>query len=78
MIHSDIIGPIPTHSYGNSRYVLNFIHDFSRFSWIYFFKLKSEVFKTFKVFKASVENMSGNNIKVLRTENDKDYLKKNL
>ena len=29
MIHSDLIGPTPTPSYGNSRYVLTFIDDFS-------------------------------------------------
>ena len=31
LIHSDIIGPIPTPSYGKSRYVLTFIDDFSRY-----------------------------------------------
>ena len=30
LIHSDLIGPLPTPSYRNSRCVLTFIDDFSR------------------------------------------------
>ena len=78
MIHSYLIGPLPTPSYGNSCYVLTFIDDFSRYCWVYFLKQKSEVFETFKVFKDLVENMSGNKIKVLRNNNGKEYVNKNL
>ena len=59
MIHLNLIGPFPTPSYGNSRYVLTFIDDFSRYCWVYFLKLKYEVFETFRVFKALLENTSG-------------------
>ena len=31
LVHSDLIGPLPTPSYGGSRYVLTFIDDYSRF-----------------------------------------------
>ena len=72
LIHSDLIGPPTTPSYGNSRYVLTFIDDFSRYCWVYFLnKQKSEVLEIFKVFKALVENLSGNKIKVLRIDNGK-------
>ena len=67
LIHLDIVGPLTTSSYGNSRYVLTLIYDFSRYCWVYFLKQTYEVFETFKVFKDLVENMnmSGNKIKVL-------------
>ena len=58
--------------------MLTFIDDFSRFYWVYFLKLKSEVFETLKVWKALVENACGNNIKVLRTENGKENVNKSL
>ena len=45
---------------------------------MYFLKLKSEVFETFKVYKALVENACGNKIKVIRTENGKEYVSKNF
>ena len=78
LIHSDLKGPLTTTSYRNSRYVLTLIDDFSRYCWVYFLMLKSEVFETFKVFKALVENMSGNKIKVIRIYNGKDYVNKKL
>ena len=45
---------------------------------MYFLKLKSEVFKQLKVWKALVENQSGKNIKVLRADNGKEYVNKNI
>ena len=78
MIHSYFIGTLSTPSYGNSRYVLTFIDDFSRYCWVYFLKQKSEFFETFKVFKALVENMCRNKIKFIRNENGKEYVKNSL
>ena len=43
-----------------------------------FSQAKPEVYDIYKVFKALVENLSGNNIKVLRTDNGKEYVNKNL
>ena len=51
LVHSELIGPFLTLSYGGSRYVLTFINDCSRFFWVYFLKLKSEVFEQLKVGK---------------------------
>ena len=48
LVHSNIIGHLPTPSYGGSRYVLTFIDDYFRFRWVYFLKLKYEVFETLK------------------------------
>ena len=68
LVHSDLIGPIRTPSYGGSRYVLTFIDDYLRFCWVYFLKLKSEVFEKLKIWKELVENQSGNKINILRTD----------
>ena len=58
--------------------MLNFIDDFSRYNWVYFLKLKYEVFETFKVYEALVENACGNNIKFLRNYNGKENINKSL
>ena len=78
LIHSDQIGPLPTPSYGNLRYVLTFIDYFSKYCWVHFLKQKYEFFETFKVFKDLVEKMSGNKINIFRTYNGKEYVKNNL
>ena len=55
LIHTDICGPIKNPSLGSQRYFLIFIDDFSRMTWVYFLKEKSETFATCKKFKALVE-----------------------
>lgn len=47
--------------------------DFSRKVWIYFKKKKSEVYETFKVSKAKVENQSGKKIKSIKSDNGGEY-----
>ena len=78
LVHSDLIGPLPTPTYGGSSYVLTFIDDYLRLCWVYFLKLKSENFEQLKIWKELVENQSGIKIKILRTANGKEYVKKNL
>jgi hypothetical protein len=69
LIHSDVFGPISVPSLGKSVYYVSFIADFSRNTWIYFLRKKSEVFDKFKEFKALVENQTEKKIKVFRTDN---------
>jgi hypothetical protein len=54
-------------------YYISFIYDFSRKTWIYFLRKKSEVFDTFKEFKALVENQTEKQIKVLRIDNGGEF-----
>jgi transposase InsO family protein len=54
--------------------LLTFIDDYSRCTWVYFLKNKSEVFDNFLMFKALVEKQSGKSIKCLRTDNGREYV----
>jgi len=54
-------------------YYVTFIDDYSRKSWIYFFKAKDEVFGKFKEFKALIENHSEKKIKTLRSDNGGEF-----
>ena len=76
MIHSDVFGPVVVPSLGKSVYYVSFIDDYSRNTWIYFLRKKSEVFDKFKEFKALVENQTEKKIKVLRTDNGGEFCKK--
>ena len=44
LVHFDLAGPIKPLSHGGKQYILTFIDDKSRMSWIYLLKNKSEVF----------------------------------
>jgi len=50
-------------------YYVQFIDDFSRKSWIYFLKAKSETINKYEELKSLVENHIGNNICPLRYDN---------
>eukprot|EP00253_Pinus_taeda_P023743 PITA_23743 len=76
LVHSDVFGPVKVPSLGKSVYYVSFIDDFSRNTWIYFLKKKSEVFDRFKEFKALVENQKEKKIKVLRTDNRGEFCSK--
>ena len=52
---------------------LTFIDDYSRKTWVYFLKRKSEVFDIFKEFKILVERQSGHYIKVLRSDQGGEF-----
>ena len=53
---------------------MTFIDDHSSFTWVYFLRSKSEVFHTFTVFLAYVENQFSMNIKTLHTHSSVGYL----
>ncbi|KAE8735609.1 hypothetical protein F3Y22_tig00000340pilonHSYRG00771 [Hibiscus syriacus] len=76
LIHTDVCGSIKPSSLGNSNYFLLFIDDFSRKTWVYFLKQKSEVFEVFKKFKAAVERESGRKIKAMRSDRGGEFTSK--
>ena len=74
LIHFDISGPVPATSMNGSRYLLTFIDDFSRYTWVFFLKKKSEVCENFSELKALIENASRIKIKILRSDNGGEYV----
>ena len=61
------------HSFSGYSYCVTFIDDYSRKTWIYFLKAKSEAFERFREFKTLVENQTRKKIQVLRTDNGGEY-----
>ncbi|KAJ0785458.1 putative RNA-directed DNA polymerase [Helianthus annuus] len=76
LVHSDICGPMRTESIGGCKYFITFIDDFSRKTWVFFLKYKSEALNFFKTFKALNERQSGYLIKTLRTDRGGEYCSK--
>ncbi|CAA9994150.1 unnamed protein product [Nesidiocoris tenuis] len=78
LVHSDIFGPMSEPTLGGALYLLLFVDDFTRKTFGYLLKTRSEALMKFKEFKASVEKETGNSIKILRTDNGKEYTSKNF
>ncbi|TYK05470.1 Retrovirus-related Pol polyprotein from transposon TNT 1-94 [Cucumis melo var. makuwa] len=73
LVHTDLCGLIKPSSFGKNNYFLLFIDAFTRKTWVYFVKEKSEVFDMFKRFKALVEKESGYYIKALRSDRGGEF-----
>jgi len=74
LVHSDLCDPLRVVSFSSYKYFLTFIDDFSRCTWVYFLKLKSEVFNIFLAFKAFIDKKSGHQILKLRSDNGGEYV----
>ena len=67
LVYSDVWGPTPE-SVGRKKYYVSFIDDFSKFTWIYLIKFKSEVFQKFQEFQAFVERQFNRKILAVQTD----------
>ena len=67
LIHSDVWGPAIASS-GGYKYYVSFVDDYSRFSWIYLLKHKSDVEQVFYAFQAHVERLL--HTKILAVQSD--------
>nr|GEV13382.1 retrovirus-related Pol polyprotein from transposon TNT 1-94 [Tanacetum cinerariifolium] len=76
LIHTDLCGPITPPSNGKNLYFMLFIDDYSRKTWVYFLKEKSQAFEAFKTFKAMVEKEKGLKIKSMRSDRGGEFLSK--
>lgn len=74
LIHSDVMGPMETQSLGGAKYIVSFVDDYSKKVYVYFIRGKDEVFGKFKEFRALVENQMNKRIKILRSDNGKEYM----
>jgi len=59
------------------KYYVSFIGDFSKFTWIYLLKFKSEVFQKFQEFQALVERLFNRKILAMQTDWGGEYQKLN-
>ena len=76
LIFSDVWGPAPQ-SVGRYQYYVSFIDDFSKFTWIYLLRNRSEVFQVFLNFQQHVERLFNRKIITMQTDWGGEYQKLN-
>jgi hypothetical protein len=64
LIHSDVWGSSPVPIVGGSRYFVIFVDDFSRYTWIYLMKNRSEVLTIYRDFAKMIQTQYSKAIKV--------------
>lgn len=63
LVHTDLCGPMSETSFSGASYMLVVVDDFSRYTWVYFLKLKSEALSLIQSWKAMVEQEQDSNVK---------------
>lgn len=74
VVHSDICEPMSTTLLGGARYFATFIDDKTRYTEVVILKKRSDIINAFKNYIRQTKFETGQNIKVLRTDNAKEYL----
>jgi transposase InsO family protein len=74
LIHADLWGPAPVTASNCFRFYLVFVDKFTKFTWVYLLKHKSDTFQVFTQFRAMIETQFSLPIKILRTDCGGEFL----
>ncbi|GJR10141.1 retrovirus-related pol polyprotein from transposon TNT 1-94 [Tanacetum coccineum] len=69
LLHMDLFGPVTPRSINHEKYTLVIVDEYSRYTWVYFLKKKSQAPETIMSFIKRVENQNDIKVKQLRTDN---------
>jgi transposase InsO family protein len=78
IIHSDLTGPMQTHSIQGSFYITTFIDDYSRHGVVYYLKTKDQCAVAFKKFLAWAKNQTSDRLLMLHSDCGGEYLSSTL
>lgn len=73
IVHSNIWGPSHVNSSLGFHYFVIFVDDYSRCTWLFLMKNRSELFSIFQKFCAEIRNQFGCSIKKLISDNAREY-----
>ena len=73
IIHSDVWGPAPVSTKGGSTYYVSFIDDYTRYTWVYLMKRRSDFFGIYNNFRALVKTQHSVVIKCFRCDLGGEY-----
>jgi hypothetical protein len=78
LIHTDLCGPTRTKIIYGEHYFMMIIDEYTRMTWVYFLKKKSEAFEKFKTYKVIIENETDLKIKCMRSDNGGEFTSKDF
>ena len=69
----DLFGPPSYESLGGRKYCLVIVDDYSRYTWVYFFKKKSETQQTVIEFANEAQRQHNSKILAIRSDNGTEF-----
>jgi transposase InsO family protein len=73
LMYMDLFGPTTYTSIGENKYGFVIVDDFTRYTWVFFFIDKSDVFATFKTFIKRIHNEFETIIKKVKSDNGSEF-----
>ncbi|GKD51006.1 retrovirus-related pol polyprotein from transposon TNT 1-94 [Tanacetum coccineum] len=73
LLHMDLFGPISPVSINHEKYTLVIIDEYSRYTWVYFLRKKSQAPEMIMSFIRMVENQNDVKVKQIRTDNETEF-----
>ncbi|XP_075082933.1 uncharacterized protein LOC142166938 [Nicotiana tabacum] len=74
LVHVDLWGPYKVATFDGNKYFLTMVDDFSRTTWLFLLKLKSDVCIILQQFIMLVRTQFNKTIKVIRTDNGTEFV----
>ncbi|KAI3767848.1 hypothetical protein L2E82_18277 [Cichorium intybus] len=78
LLHIDICGPSAIESVAHNKYILVVVDDFSRFTWVFFLKQKSEAAINMINFIKQIEILLRKQVRMIRSDNGTEFKNKIL
>ena len=69
----DLFGPVSLMSINHEKYTLVIVDEYSRYTWVYFIKKKSQALDMIMSFIRLIENQNDVKVKQIRTDNGTEY-----
>jgi transposase InsO family protein len=73
LVHSDVVGPMPTMSHAGHRFIVTIVDDYSRKTWAVPVRTKADTPRVLQEFKALAEAQTGHKLLALRSDNGGEY-----
>ncbi|KAD2805416.1 hypothetical protein E3N88_38793 [Mikania micrantha] len=78
LLHMDLFGPVNRKSIAGDQYCLVITDEYSRYSWVFFLKEKSETFDCIQVLVTKLESLYKLKIRQFRTDNGTEFKNHNM
>ena len=73
LLHCDLWGPYTVAALNKHHYFLTIVDDYSRFTWVYLLKHKSETKSVLSNFITMIQTQMHKNVKMIRTYNGMEF-----
>ncbi|KAD3336888.1 hypothetical protein E3N88_32407 [Mikania micrantha] len=78
LLHVDLFGPVNRKSIAGDQYCLVITDEYSRYSWAFFLKDKSETFDCIQVLVTKLDSLYKLKIRIIRTDNGTEFKNHNM